>query len=290
MPVLAKNLNCVFHCKINFKRNQKTVATPAHSVGAAGFTLIELLVVIAIIAILAAMLLPALAKAKSKAQQTYCLNSQRQIGLGFLIYVGDSNDIMPSEASRSNVGMTAKDEDWIWWQAAGGYPDAAHPVEKSPILSAIKASTNIFRCPADRDDSQRPSAAAKYYFSYSINSQVDAAGKPKGMASSWGSGANRWTAFRYGNVRLPANKMMLTEEPATLSEVPPVFPTGGAPWDGGGYNAIICDGRWVPTVGGGGDTITTRHSKRGNALFADGHSKVVDYKNGCDGNFVDPAL
>ena len=70
------------------------------------FTLVELLVVIAIIAILAGLLLPALAKSKSKAQEVYCLNNMKQIGLGVSMYGSDYSERFPIAEAGAKPGAT----------------------------------------------------------------------------------------------------------------------------------------------------------------------------------------
>ena len=215
--------------------------------GKGAFTLIEVLVVVAIIGILAGILMPVIASSKRKARQAQCMSNLRQISLGFQLYHGDFNDKFPGPGSKRTYGP--QPEDWIWWQYGRG-------VTNSAIARYVSSfNPRIFTCPMDRDALTMQTQGAlpddPYRFSYALTSYDLRDGANPGMATIITQDRKEY-AFRMSNILQPSAKLMLVEED----------------------RETIDDPRWVPEYSIT-NRVTERHSKRGNVVFADGHSEAV---------------
>ena len=123
----------------------------------------------------------------------------------------------------------------------------------------------------DRDFSGRIAFGPPYYWpSYSLDTVVDPNGASRGIGTAF---PNFTTAayFKSTQIKNPANKMMLAEEPSltTPAEFPPNWPNNG----------IIDDGHWEPVSGNlqVNNTLTMRHNKKANVNFADGHAQSTSY-------------
>jgi len=224
------------------------------------FTLIELLVVIAIIAILAAMLLPALGRAKGTAQRTACLNKLKQWGLALTLYYDDNNDFLPREAESSGsalmnwaqvVAPTGSD---VWYNALPRQiklPGAADYLTDKP---AFYARNSLLHCPNAMFD-KNVALDGFVYFSLAMNSKLI-----DGVA----------TTIKVNAIQRPTDTVVFLENRLT----------GEAKVDPSQSDSDLGQPASFAS------RFSARHNRSGNLVFADGHAlalkgdKVVETRSG----------
>jgi prepilin-type N-terminal cleavage/methylation domain-containing protein/prepilin-type processing-associated H-X9-DG protein len=229
-----------------------------------GFTLIELLVVIAIIAILAAMLLPALSKAKSKAEGIYCLNNLKQLQVAWTLYYDDNGARLVE--NRGGLGGQQWTTGVLDWQFNPANTNTATLVA-GQLGPYVAKAVGIFKCPADKVAARNGPRVRSISMNGFMGDVANIMSNPDNPGAGVSPGWKHY--IKFSDITSPSPSMLwvlLDEHPGSLND--PLFsvPMNKATWD---------------------DTPASYHNGACGFSFADGHAEIHKW---LDGNTKQPVI